>query len=153
MTTELLVLVVLPWLFIFALPLGVTCVIETLVAKVFKVDSEGLRVVLLANCVTNPVLNVVLVTAYLKGWGFRFVGTSRNYGWGVYVPTGLYLAMFMLLELVVVLVEWRLLVWVLGRRISHQRLLLLSVFMNAASAALGTAIIYLIGRGLPTTTF
>ena len=44
-----------------------------------------------------------------------------------------------MLEVLVVVVEWRILVWVLGGKdISSRKLLVVSVVMNAVSAVLGT---------------
>ncbi len=76
-------------------------------------------VVALVNLVTNPLLTyLLLVAAHFAGWGGR--------------TTSGYVALLMTGELVVVVAEWRLLLWALGG--SPSRMLRVSIAINAASA-------------------
>ena len=73
------------------------------------------------SLITNPLLN-------WTGWALAAVVDWAS------SPAGV-LAFLVPAEIVVVLVEWRLLLWALGG--SSRRLLLVSAVMNAASALAG----------------
>lgn len=80
---------------------------------------RALLVVALVNLITNPLLTyVLLVAGHVAGWGGR--------------TTSGYVALLVAGEIVVVVAEWRLLLWALGGRPS--RMLSVSVAINAASA-------------------
>jgi len=98
-----------------------TIVIEVGIAWLFGLRSKReLLTVLLINVITNPLLNyLITVNAY-----FHLVSQTN--------------AFILCLEVVIVLVEWRLLVWVL--RQSVKKMLVLSVVMNAASYLAGLLI-------------
>ena len=82
----------------------------------------ALLAVALVNLVTNPLLTyALLVAAHLAGWGTR--------------ATAGYVVALIVGELLVVLAEWRLLLWALGG--SPLRMLKVSVAINAASALAG----------------
>lgn len=83
---------------------------------------KALFVVALVNLITNPLLTyLLLVAGHLAGWGGR-------------TPSG-YVALLITGELVVVVAEWRMLLWALGG--SPARMLRVSVAINAASALAG----------------
>jgi hypothetical protein len=84
-------------------------------------DRRSLVAVACVSLITNPLLN-------WTGWVLATV-----VDWSA-SPAGA-LAFILPAELVVVLVEWRLLVWALDR--DSRRLLLVSAVMNAASALAG----------------
>lgn len=106
----------------------------TLVVEVPVAWLRGLRgrraltAVVLVNLITNPLLNYVLLVA-------SQLASIRIY-WVVAA----------ILEVAVVLVEWRLLLWALGG--SSRRMLLTSVLMNAASFGVGFALFLLQYQGL-----
>ena len=82
----------------------------------------ALLAVALVNLITNPLLDYVLMVArHLAGWGTR--------------PTVASVAVLIAGELLVVVAEWLLLLWVLGG--SFARMLRVSLAMNAASALAG----------------
>jgi hypothetical protein len=112
------------------IPLVATVVVELLVALPFRVGRRGLAAVVLVNGVTNPLLNLFLLTVYGLGIGFKWVPFSNERAVVWYV-------IFFVAEAVVVLVEWRLLNWVLRKYVSSRRLLVLAVAMNVVSAGLG----------------
>jgi hypothetical protein len=143
-----------------AIALATTLVIELSVAALFRVGWRGLAIVALVNCMTNPVLNVAL--ALLLGvFGLSRPGGSVFSGGGI--------ALIAVLEVVVVLVEWRLYMWAFGvvgaqsgpaRSVrmgevlrqgifasdSANRLLRMSIASNVVSAVLGSAFIALADR-------
>lgn len=89
--------------------------------------------VALVNLITNPLLNyIVFVLA---------ISYSGPYAW----RPGLYWGIVVFLEVLVVIAEWRLLLWALGG--SSRKLLLTSVLMNAASFGVGVAIVWLFSSG------
>jgi hypothetical protein len=87
---------------------------------------RSLLVVASVSLVTNPLLNWL-------GW---VLATQWDWAAGV----GSAAAFLVPAEVVVVLVEWRLLAWVLGG--SSRRLLLVSAAMNAASALAGILVFW-----------
>lgn len=117
-------------------PLGaalvVTTVVQVVVAAMFGLRGRSLGAVVLVNVVANTEL----------GFGLALVLAVSGYFEGV--ATGLTLPLVTLIVLtVVVIVEWRLLVWALGRTAgSPKRLLALSIVMNAASTVLPVAAIF-----------
>ena len=82
-------------------------------------DRRSLSAVACVSLITNPLLN-------WTGWALATV-----VDWASVSPAGV-LAFLVPAEILVVLVEWRLLLWALGG--SSRRLLLVSAVMNAASA-------------------
>jgi hypothetical protein len=118
----------------------ITIAVEVLVAAAFRVGSDGLKAVALASCVTNPLMNALLTFSYIYAVGYKVTGPGTYYPQiyhiPSYAPSALWYAVFAAAEVLVVLVEWWLLVWVIGHRVSARRLLVLSVVMNAASASL-----------------
>ena len=98
-----------------------TIVIEVSVAWLFGLRSKTeLWTVILINVITNPLLNyLIMVNGY-----FHLISQVN--------------VLILCLEAVIVLVEWRLLVWVL--RQGTKKMLVLSVVMNAASYLAGLLI-------------
>jgi hypothetical protein len=113
-------------LILFAVALAATLAVEALVALAFRGGSRGVLAVSGTNLVTNPLFNLVLLlAAYILGAG----GPDwAPHGW-------LLLPLTIALEVLVVAVEWRILVYVTrGTWGSSRRLLLFSVVANLASA-------------------
>ena len=110
--------------------LAVTIAAELLVALPFRIGKRGLAAVVLVNGVTNPILNLLLLAVYGFGIGYKWVQFFQE-------PTAVWYAIFAIAEVAVVLVEWRLLNWVLKDTASSRRLLALSVAMNVVSAGIG----------------
>lgn len=125
---------------LWLLPLAMTLVCELPVAALFGVGRRGLAAVALINVVTNPALNLLLLGMYAVV-PFALVaedasGMSYSVPWWTYVTV-------LLLEIVVVWVEWRMLVWALHETVGGSRkLLVLAVSMNAVSALLGSALLF-----------
>lgn len=120
------------------LPLVVTILIEVLVAASFGLRSRALGAVAAVNLVTNPVLTAVMAAFYWQGIGYASVATGQ---WGqVTVVTAPWLwAVVVAFEMIIIVVEWRMLVWALaGSAGSGRRLLTVTISMNAVSAILGT---------------
>lgn len=101
-----------PGLFILALIL--TILIEVGIAWLFGLrKKKELITVVLINVITNPLLNyLILVNAY-----FHLIDQSQ--------------ILLLILEGLVVLVEWRILVWALSQGV--KKMFLLSLVMNASS--------------------
>jgi len=91
-------------------------------------DRRSLVIVACVSLVTNPILNWI-------GWAL-----AAAVDWTA-SPAGV-VAFLAPAEIVVVIVEWRLLLWALGG--SSRRLLLISAAMNAASALAGVVIFWLL---------
>ncbi|MBN1629323.1 MAG: hypothetical protein JW990_06155 [Thermoleophilia bacterium] len=123
-----------------ALPLGVTILIETGAAAISGLRRRALGVVVSLNLVTNPILNLLLLLLLWLGAGSAVSrGAIVEYDARQALTTPWFLAALILLEVLVIIVEWRGLVWALGRRSgSSRRLLAVSGTMNTASAVLGT---------------
>jgi hypothetical protein len=123
------------------LPLLVTLVLETAVAAVFRVGRRALRAVACVNLVTNPLLNALLLVLFGLDVGFTHRTRNPDYGKDREVigkATWLRVTL-VALEVVIVIVEWRLLVWATrGTRNRSRRLLGLSIAMNAVSGLLGS---------------
>ncbi len=102
--------------------LALTEAVELTVAALLGLRTRrALATVALVNLVTDPVLN------YL-GWLLARFGE-----WAAAPATAI--PVLLAAEAVVVLVEWRLLLWVLGG--ASRRMLLVSLALNAASAGAG----------------
>lgn len=116
--------------------LALTVLIESLVAGALGMRGRGLRAIALVNVVTNPVMNVVVLGLKgVAGWGLMIL--RQDVAVGVWIQGSFFVVLF-LLEVVVVWVEWRLLVWALGPTTGTRRkLLATSIAMNLASAAVG----------------
>ena len=98
-----------------------TIVIEVVVAWLFGLRSKReLWTVVLINVITNPLLNYLIA---VNGY-FHLISQTT--------------ILILCLEVAVVLVEWRLLVWVLGQ--NSRKMLLLSFVMNACSYLAGLLI-------------
>lgn len=101
---------------------------ELPVAAGFRLrDRRSLVAVACVSLVTNPLLN-------WTGWAL-----AAAVDWPA-SPAGV-VAFLVPAEVVVVIAEWRLLLWALGG--SSRRLLLVSAVMNAASALAGVVIFWL----------
>jgi hypothetical protein len=123
------------------LPLLLTLVLETAVAAAFRVGRRALRAVACVNLVTNPPLNALLLVLF--GLDVGFTHRSWNPGYGkdreVIGKAGWLWVSLVAIEVVIVIVEWRLLVWATrGARNRSSRLLALSFAMNAVSGLLGS---------------
>lgn len=133
---DLLVAIVLA----FLLPLAMTIVLETGVAALLGVRGRALTNVVSVNFITNPPLNLLWLGLAYVGIGFARV--SPNGGTAHLAPTFWGWFALGLLEVLVVVIEWRLLVWALARRgRSSRRLLTVSAVMNAVSAVFGTFVL------------
>ena len=106
----------------FTLPLALTVFVEVPVAALLGLRTKlALAAVVAVSLVTNPLLNYAgLLLAQFVDWG---QSTALAF---VVVAVG---------EIVVVIVEWRLLVWALVG--SRRHLLMIAALMNAASACAG----------------
>jgi hypothetical protein len=122
-----------------ALPLAASICIESLVAALFGFRRE-LTAVIWVNLVTNPVLTLVWLSLFWLGFGKTVDATGGAAG---YVAPSTWMWFLLAgLEVVVVIVEWRLLLMALGRKaFGPRRLLTVSVVMNAVSATLGTLLL------------
>jgi hypothetical protein len=113
-----------------------TIVFEVLVAALFGFR-QALWAVVAVNLVTNPVLSAFIATLYGLGLGFAENVTPGDPSYidaapWVWPTVGL-------LEAVIVVVEWRLLVWALaGKAGTSRRLLVVVIAMNVVSATIGT---------------
>ena len=124
-------------------PLAVTIVLETGVAVLFGLRRRGLIAVAWINLVTNPSLNVILLLLAYAGLGFAKAQPDGGRGGTVEVaPTFWGWFILCVLEVIVMIVEWRVLVRLLGgNRFSSRKLLVLSVVMNLVSAVLGSFVL------------
>ena len=113
-------------LILFVVALVATLAVEALVALAFGGGRQGVLAISGANLITNPLFNLaLLVAAYVLGAGGQDWAPQ---GW-------LLLPLTVVLELLVVVAEWRILVLVTsGTWGSSRRLLLFSVVANLASA-------------------
>lgn len=105
----------------YLVALLLTILIEVFVALIFgyKRKKEILSVILL-NLITQPVLNYfLLIDSY-----FSLVSVTIQFT--------------LLLEIIVILVEWQLLVWTLQRKLKS--LFVLSTVMNLASLTIGLSL-------------
>lgn len=114
-------------------PLGTTVAIEVAVAALFGLRRRALGTVVWINFVTNPLLSLLWLSLFALGLGQTTVQADHL------VPADWMWLLLGLLEAIVVMAEWRLLVWVLGRKaVDPRRLLVATVVMNLVSATLGT---------------
>lgn len=121
--------------------LVVTIFIEVLVAGAFGVGRRGLLATGLVSVVTNPMLN--LTVGYVQG--------TRAVDNPSYANILLVAA-----ELLVVVIEWRLLLWALRATAgSPRRLLGLSISMNLASAVGLTVLLQVVAlvARIPTSPY
>ena len=99
------------------LALALTLAVELSVAVLFGLRSRPqILAVVYVNLLTNPALNLIIDAVW-------FAAPTA------YVPT------LVVLEAVVIVVEWRVLLWAIGG--CSRRLLPLAAAMNAASVAVG----------------
>jgi len=121
-------------LLIVGVPLLLTLVIEVVIAAFFRLSPTGLGAVAAVNFITNPVLTAVIVL--LQWLGER---GPEDLSSGGIMTTGWSWPLLGLLEAVILVAEWRMLVWVLrGSEGSARKLLALAIVMNVVSATLGT---------------
>lgn len=133
----------MPTFMLILIPLAVTVVLERIVANMlFELEGRDLHPVVAVNLLTNPVINAVFLTLWGLGVGMSktFVevpgAPGRGGDYTTAVESWVYLALA-LAEVVVVIVEWRLLVWAFaGRAGGSLRVLALSFVMNAVSGSL-----------------
>lgn len=122
-------------------PLLVTIMAEIVVA-VFFGFRRALWAVVAVNFVTNPLLSAFFATLYWLGVGYTLVyvpGPNPHY---TTLAAPWTWAVLSFLEVIIVIVEWRLLVWVLaGRAGTSRKLLAVAIVMNAVSATLGTLVV------------
>jgi hypothetical protein len=112
---------------IIGIALVLTLALELPVAALFRVGWWGIAAVALVNLVTNPPLSLIVIAQ---------AGVAPAWAASLALP---------ILEVAVVIIEWRLLAWALhGTAGSSRRMLTLSITMNAASVAGG----YLVLLGL-----
>lgn len=96
------------------LALTLTCLIESATAYILGYRTLQIYIIiLLINVITNPALNLIMQIVYL------FVASKMALGWVI------------TLELLVVILEWRILAYVYPE--NSKKMLLLSATMNAAS--------------------
>jgi hypothetical protein len=121
-----------------ALPLAFTVLIETGVGALFGLRRRALGAVASLNLVTNPILSLSLVALF--GFGVGYPSADAPQSPLRYATTAPWIwVILVLLEAMVVVAEWRGLVWALGpRSTTSRRLLSVSLAMNFASATLGT---------------
>jgi hypothetical protein len=106
------------YLRLFAIALVITIVIEVGIAWLFRLRSKNeLLTIILINVITNPLLNYLL----LINDHFHLVNQTN--------------VLILVLEICVVLAEWRLLLWVLRQGV--KKILVLSLTMNACSYLAG----------------
>jgi hypothetical protein len=106
----------------YLLALVLTIIVETGVAFILGYrDRKSLAVVALVNVITNPILNYLLLVIAV----FRIMEIST--------------ALILFLEALVVLAEWRLMVYALDR--DPWQLFVLSLVMNTASYLAGLLIL------------
>jgi hypothetical protein len=105
----------------YLVALLLTILIEVLVALIFGFRSKKeILSVILVNLITEPLLNYFLLINSL----FSLVAVNIQF--------------LLLLETIVILTEWRLLVYTLQR--NSKRLLVLSLIMNLTSFAIGLSL-------------
>jgi hypothetical protein len=122
-------------IYLVASPLIVTVAIEVGTAALFRVGLAGLGAVGAVNFVTNPILTAVLYISYWRNIG----GFSAGPGDPDLFAGVRSWPVLALLELMIIVAEWRILVWVLhGTAGSSRKLFALAVAMNVVSATLGT---------------
>jgi hypothetical protein len=120
-----------------ALPLAISICIESVVALACGLRLRQLAAVVWVNCVTNPLLNLLWLSLFWLGFGKTLEAAGGRAG--PVVPSTWMWILLAGLEVIVILVEWRLLLLALGRKaFSSRRLLTVSAAMNVASATLGT---------------
>lgn len=122
------------------LPLATTIVLETGAAAALGLKRRALTTVAWVNFVTNPPLSLLWMLLAWAGVGFAHTSSDPLLGrvvdlkptcWG-WFALGLF-------EVLVIVIEWRLFVWVLGRKhASSQKLLVAAVVINTVSAVVGT---------------
>ena len=121
---------------LFCMALISTLFFELLVALPFRMGARGLGAVALVNLLMNPLYNFVFL-AVIYTFGFGGDGFSVfDWRWLVGVTT-------VVLETLVVVAEWRLLVWVTkGTAGSSRKLFAFSVVANVVSATAPFAILW-----------
>lgn len=105
--------------------LAVTICLETLICVLFRFRGRALGAVAAINLVTNPLLNLILL----------LLCSPSAPRWSFWLTVGV-------LEIAVIFVEWRMLVWILGTTVTtSRRLMIVSGVMNTTSATLGTLLL------------
>ena len=127
-----------------AVPLLVTILAEVLVAVCFRLENRAVAAVVAVNFVTNPVLTAFATSLYWLGAGYSYDTISGRISAATWTWPVLGVV-----EAIIIVVEWRLLVWVLrGTAGTSRRLLALAITMNVVSATLGTLAVRAIFRGI-----
>jgi len=99
--------------------LFLTLLIELFIAFLFGYkDKISLAIIILINVITNPIINYLIQLNY----NFNFFGNS--------------LILIFFLEIIVILVEWRMLVYAFNNK-EYKKLFLLSLVMNFVSFIIG----------------
>jgi hypothetical protein len=134
-------------LFIYVVPLVLTIAVEVPVAGAFGLGRRGMAAAVLINVVTNPALNFIVLVLFGLGFGFT-PGTGATFSLSSWFSVAGYAYVLLsALEVAVVLIEWRMLVWALsGTKHSPRRLLAASVTMNVASFLAGVLVTHLVLR-------
>jgi|WetSurMetagenome_2_1015567.scaffolds.fasta_scaffold01400_3 hypothetical protein len=128
-----------------ALALGLTVTIETGVAALLGLRGRALAAVVWVNFVTNPLLNLVWLSIFWLGFGYKAVPSSPSgVAAGAAIATWMWFVLAFM-EVIVVFSEWAILSLVVERSaVSRPRLLTISLAMNAVSATLGTFVLTLL---------
>lgn len=123
------------------MPLAVTVAAELAVAVLVGLRGRSLLAVALVSGVTNPLMNAIVTVTYGLAIGHKYIGLNKMYDVPMYAPDTTWYVILGIAEVLVVVVEWRLLVWLLSPRFTSLRLLVLTITMNAASAILGLILV------------
>lgn len=103
----------------FLVTLFLTLIIELIIAFLFGYkDKISIIVIILINVITNPIINYLIQLNY----NFKFFGNN--------------LILMSFLEIVVILVEWRMLIYAFNSK-EYRKLFLLSLVMNLSSFIIG----------------
>jgi hypothetical protein len=107
------------------LVLLLTIIIELCIAFLFRFKSKDkLSVIVLANFITNPALNILILLMYML--------------FGLTNEVTIFIIIF--LELIVVSVEYYILHYIYGTEYSKSKILIISFTMNASSFIIGLLI-------------
>jgi hypothetical protein len=124
-------------LFAILIPLGVTLALECAVAGLFDLGQETMRGVVAINLVTNPLVNIFFLVCFGLGFGITDPRGPSDVAVAVW-----FWAAFFVLEALVVVAEWRALIWVTPRwDATSRRLLGLSATVNVLSGSVGTFVL------------
>jgi len=109
------------------LALAVTIVVELVIGYIVGLKSkDSLKVIVLMNIITNLSLNIILSLIYTI---FKLEGAS-------------FIFVIIILEMIVVFVEFYILYYVFGNKIKWLKLLYYSVILNTTSFVVGELIFH-----------